>query len=65
MEEDDMHRAIVGLIGSLALIVSLFGRVAAQEENAVPDGLSSTVDNPYFPLEPGTSRRYDGHRGIG
>jgi len=56
-----MHRAIAGLVGSLALIVSLFvGGVAAQEENAVPDDLSATVDNPYFPLEPGTSRRYEG-----
>lgn len=55
-----MHRAIVGLIGPLALIVSLFGGGAAAQENAVPNDLSATVDNPYFPLEPGTSRRYEG-----
>ena len=57
-----MHRAIVGLVGSLAIIVSLFvgGGAAAQEDNAVPDDLSATVDNPFFPLAPGTSRRYEG-----
>ena len=55
----------------MAIIVSLFvgGGVAAQEDNAVPDDLSATVDNPFFPLTPGTSRRYEGqevrpgHRG--
>jgi hypothetical protein len=57
-----MHRAIVGLVGSMAITVSLFagGGVAAQEVNAVPDDLSATVDNPFFPLAPGTSRRYEG-----
>jgi hypothetical protein len=56
-----MHRATVELVGSLAMIGSLFvSGVAAQEDNAVPDNLSPTVDNPYFPLAPGTSRRYEG-----
>jgi hypothetical protein len=57
-----MHRAIVGLVGSMAITVSLFagGGVAAQEVNAVPDDLSATVDNPFFPLAPGTSRRFEG-----
>jgi hypothetical protein len=57
-----MYCAIVGLVGSIAITVSLFagGGVAAQEDNAVPDNLSATVDNPFFPLEPGTSRRYEG-----
>jgi hypothetical protein len=57
-----MHRAITGLVGSLAISVSLFvgGEVAAQEDNAVPDDLSATVDNPFFPLTPGSSRRYEG-----
>jgi hypothetical protein len=57
-----MHRAIAGLVGSLAISVSLFvgGEVAAQEDNAVPDDLSATVDNPFFPLAPGSSRRYEG-----
>ncbi len=34
--------------------------VAAQEDNAVLDDLSATVDNPFFPLTPGSSRRYEG-----
>ena len=57
-----MHRAIAGLVWSLAVMTTLFagGGVAAQDDNAVPDGLSATVDNPYFPLEPGSSRRYEG-----
>ena len=57
-----MHRAIVGFVGSLAITVGLFagGGVAAQENTAVPDDLSATVDNPFFPLAPGTSRRYEG-----
>jgi hypothetical protein len=57
-----MHRVIAGLVGSLAISVSLFvgGGVVAQEDNAVPDDLSATVDNPYFPLVPGSSRRYEG-----
>jgi hypothetical protein len=61
-EDDAMHRAIVGLVGSLAVLVSLFmgGGAAAQEDNAVPDDLSATVDNPFFPLAPGSSRRYEG-----
>jgi hypothetical protein len=57
-----MHRVIAGLVGSLAISVSLFagGGVVAQEDNAVPDDLSATVDNPYFPLVPGSSRSYEG-----
>jgi hypothetical protein len=57
-----MYCAIVGLVGSMAITVSLFagGGVAEQEDNAVPDNLSATVDNPFFPLEPGTSRSYEG-----
>ena len=57
-----MHRAIAGLVWSLAVMTTLFagGGVAAQDDNAVPDGLSATVDNPYFPLTPGSSRRYEG-----
>ncbi len=57
-----MHRAIAGFVWSLAISVSLFvgGDVTAQEDNAVPDDLSATVDNPYFPLPPGSSRRYEG-----
>src|SRR5687768_18317132 len=51
-EDDAMHRAIVGLVGSLAVLVSLFmaGGAVAQEDTAVPDDLSATVDNPFFPL---------------
>ena len=57
-----MQRAMAGFVGSLALIMCLSaGGAAAQEDNAVPDALSATVDNPYFPLEPGTSRRYEVH----
>ena len=57
-----MHRGIAGLIGSLALMTSLIdgGGVVAQRESAVPDDLSATVDNPFFPLAPGSSRRYEG-----
>jgi hypothetical protein len=57
-----MHRVIAGLVGLLAISVSLFagGGVIAQEDNAVPDDLSATVDNPYFPLVPGSSRSYEG-----
>jgi hypothetical protein len=61
-EDDAMHRAIAGVVGSLAISLNLFvgGGAAAQEDNAVPDDLSATVDNPFFPLTPGTSRRYEG-----
>jgi hypothetical protein len=57
-----MQRVIAGLVGSLAISVSLFGGggAVAQEERAVPSDLSATVDNPYFPLAPGSSRRYEG-----
>ena len=57
-----MLRATAVLVGSLAISVSLFvgGEVTAQEENAVLEDLSATVDNPYFPLPPGSSRRYEG-----
>ncbi|MGH2617377.1 MAG: hypothetical protein ACRDJC_19260 [Thermomicrobiales bacterium] len=35
--------------------------VSAQDDHpSVPDDLSATVDNPYFPLAPGSSRRYEG-----
>lgn len=33
---------------------------AAQEMDVVPEGTTAQVDNPYFPLDPGTSRRYEG-----
>jgi hypothetical protein len=57
-----MHRTIAGIVGSLVVMASLFasGGVAAQDDNAVPDDLSATVDNPLFPLTPGSSRRYEG-----
>jgi len=57
-----MYRAIAGFIGSVAVIVSLGagGGVAAQRDEAVPANLSPTVDNPFFPLAPGSSRRYEG-----
>ncbi len=54
-------RWIIGSVGSLALIGGLFAAgVAAQPDTPVPDDLSATVDNPFFPLVPGSSRRYEG-----
>ena len=59
-----MQRLIAGLVCSFALIAGLFlsGSVAAQEDAAVPPDLSPAVDNPYFPLAPGSSRRYEGQQ---
>lgn len=56
-----MHRRMIALIMSFVLGLGLFGVPdgAAQEE-AVPPDLSATVDNPFFPLAPGSSRRYEG-----
>jgi len=56
-----MHHTIIALVGSVAVIASLLASgAAAQEHGAVPAGASPAVDNPYFPLEPGTSRRFEG-----
>ncbi len=57
-----MQRWIIAIVGSLALLVSLCtsAGVAAQADTPVPEDLSSTVDNPLFPLTPGSSRRYEG-----
>jgi len=54
-------RSIIGVVAPLALIMSLCAAgVAAQVADAVPDDLSATVDNPLFPLAPGSSWRYEG-----
>lgn len=56
-----MHRTILSFIGLAAMATCLFASgTAAQENGAVPADTSPTVDNPYFPLDPGTSRRYEG-----
>lgn len=51
---------LVIVLGS-ALLASLSGAVA-QESGALPEGAVAAVDNPYFPLEPGASRRYEGQQ---
>ena len=56
-----MRRRIVLLVCSLTMVAGLAASgVAAQEAQPAPAGLSPTVDNPYFPLAPGSSRRYEG-----
>lgn len=47
----------------LALLIAgltMSGAASAQGQDPVPEGLSPTVDNPYFPLDPGSTRRYEG-----
>lgn len=57
-----MRAHIITLVGSIAMIASLLGGGAAAQENdpGVPEGTAATVDNPYFPLTPGSSRVYEG-----
>ena len=56
-----MPRPIVALLGLLALfaVLSLTPSASARDDPVPPD-LSATVDNPFFPLAPGSSRRYEG-----
>ena len=57
-----MRRAIVGLIGLLALAGGLFSGNALAQENdlGLPAGVSATVDNPFFPVSEVTRRSYAG-----
>jgi hypothetical protein len=63
MQEDDaMHRTLNTIVACIATVTSLLasGVVAQENGTAVPDDLSSVVDNSFFPLSPGSSRRYEG-----
>lgn len=58
-----MSRRVFAIMVITVLVCSGLGAapLAAQDENAaVPDDLTATVDNPFFPLTPGSSRRYEG-----
>jgi len=56
-----MRRNLTALVGTAAVVASLFVTgAAAQVQGAVPEDAAPTVDNPYFPLEPASSRRYEG-----
>jgi len=56
-----MRVKITAFCGTVAVVASLFVTgAAAQVQDAVPEDTAATVDNPYFPLEPGSSRRYEG-----
>ncbi len=58
-----MSRRVFAIMVIAVLVCSGLGAtpLAAQDENAaVPDDLTATVDNSFFPLTPGSSRRYEG-----